>query len=62
MEIPYTFNIPAAIVGDKVTAADKAMGAISCAYWVMAVSMIGSVLIGTAMVLFSLLLWWLQNR
>jgi para-nitrobenzyl esterase len=26
LEIPYTFNIPAALVGDKVTVADKAMG------------------------------------
>ena len=34
MEIPYTFNVPAAIVGDKVTTAGKAIGAISSAYWV----------------------------
>jgi para-nitrobenzyl esterase len=34
LEIPYTFNVPAAIVGDEVTAADKAMGAIASAYWV----------------------------
>ncbi len=34
MEIPYTFDIPAALVGDKVTAADKAMGALVSAYWV----------------------------
>ncbi len=34
MEIPYTFNIPAALVGDKVTAADKATGAVVSAYWV----------------------------
>jgi len=33
-EIPYTFDIPAAPVGDKVTAADKAMGATASAYWV----------------------------
>ena len=33
-EIPYAFNIPAAIVGDKVTEADKAMGALASAYWV----------------------------
>jgi para-nitrobenzyl esterase len=34
MEIPYTLNIPAALVGDEVTAADEAMGAIASAYWV----------------------------
>jgi para-nitrobenzyl esterase len=34
MEIPYTFDIPAALVGDKVTADDKAMGALASAYWV----------------------------
>ena len=34
MEIPYTFDIPAALVGDKVTAADKAMAAVASAYWV----------------------------
>jgi para-nitrobenzyl esterase len=33
-EIPYTFNIPDALVGDKVTAADKAMGELASAYWV----------------------------
>jgi len=33
-EIPYTFDIPAAMVGDKVTAADKAVGALASAYWV----------------------------
>jgi para-nitrobenzyl esterase len=33
-EIPYTFNIPAAIVRDKVTDADKAMGVLASAYWV----------------------------
>jgi para-nitrobenzyl esterase len=33
-EIPYTFDIPAALVRDKVTAADKAMGALASAYWV----------------------------
>ena len=33
-EIPYTFDIPAALVGDIVTAADKAMGALASAYWV----------------------------
>jgi para-nitrobenzyl esterase len=34
MEIPYTFDLPAAIVKDKVTAADKKMGDIASAYWV----------------------------
>jgi len=33
-EIPYTFGIPAAYVGDKVTDADKVMGAVASAYWV----------------------------
>jgi para-nitrobenzyl esterase len=33
-EIPYTFNIPDALVGDKVTAADRAMGELASAYWV----------------------------
>jgi para-nitrobenzyl esterase len=33
-EIPYTFDIPAALVGDKVTDADKAMGELASAYWV----------------------------
>jgi carboxylesterase type B len=33
-EIPYTFDIPAALVGDQVTAADKAMVALASAYWV----------------------------
>ena len=33
-EIPYTFNIPAEIVGDKVTADDKKMGELASAYWV----------------------------
>jgi para-nitrobenzyl esterase len=33
-EIPYTFNIPDALVGDKVTAADKAMGELASAYWI----------------------------
>jgi para-nitrobenzyl esterase len=31
-EIPYTFSIPAALVGDKAT--DKAMGQMASAYWV----------------------------
>ncbi len=34
LEIPYTFNIPAALVGDKVTTADRAMGDLASAYWV----------------------------
>jgi len=34
MEIPYTFDIPAAIVREKVTPADKAMGALASGYWV----------------------------
>jgi len=33
-EIPYTFSIPAALVGDKVTDTDKAMGQMASAYWV----------------------------
>jgi para-nitrobenzyl esterase len=33
-EIPYTFDIPGALVGDKVTAADRAMGELASAYWV----------------------------
>jgi hypothetical protein len=33
-EIPYTFSIPAAHVGDKVTGADKAMGRLASAYWI----------------------------
>jgi para-nitrobenzyl esterase len=33
-EIPYTMNIPAAVVGDKVTDADKAMGNLASSYWV----------------------------
>ena len=34
-EIPYTFNIPAALVGeDAVTADDRAMAALASAYWV----------------------------
>jgi para-nitrobenzyl esterase len=33
-EIPYTFNLPAALVGDKVTPTDKAMGDMASAYWV----------------------------
>jgi para-nitrobenzyl esterase len=34
LEIPYTFDLPAAIVKDKVTDADKAMAATASAYWV----------------------------
>jgi para-nitrobenzyl esterase len=33
-EIPYTFDIPAALVKDRVTAPDKAMAALASAYWV----------------------------
>jgi para-nitrobenzyl esterase len=33
-EIPYTFSIPAAIVGREVTDADRTMGALASAYWV----------------------------
>lgn len=33
-EIPYTFDIPATVVRDKVTDADKAMAALASAYWV----------------------------
>jgi para-nitrobenzyl esterase len=33
-EIPYMFNIPAALVGEKVTCDDKVMGALASAYWV----------------------------
>jgi para-nitrobenzyl esterase len=32
-EIPFTLNIPAALVGDKVTATDKIMGDLASAYW-----------------------------
>lgn len=31
-EIPYTFDIPAALVGDNVTDADRAMGSLTSAY------------------------------
>jgi para-nitrobenzyl esterase len=34
LELPYTFNVPAALVGGRVTAADKAMGDLASAYWV----------------------------
>jgi para-nitrobenzyl esterase len=34
LELPYVFDLPAAIVGDKVTPADKAMAEITSAYWV----------------------------
>ncbi|QWW69955.1 carboxylesterase/lipase family protein [Rhizobium sp. WYJ-E13] len=33
-EIPYTFDIPAALVKDKVTPSDRAMAALASAYWV----------------------------
>ncbi len=33
-EIPYVFNLPAAVVKDKVTADDKKMGDVASAYWV----------------------------
>ncbi|HUK36292.1 MAG TPA: carboxylesterase family protein, partial [Vicinamibacterales bacterium] len=33
-EIPYTLNLPAALVGNKVTAGDKAMAELASAYWV----------------------------
>jgi para-nitrobenzyl esterase len=33
-EIPYVFNIPAEIVGDKATGDDKKMGELASAYWV----------------------------
>jgi para-nitrobenzyl esterase len=33
-EIPDPFALPAALVGDKVTDADKAMGELASAYWV----------------------------
>ncbi|MEJ8821038.1 carboxylesterase family protein [Variovorax humicola] len=32
-EIPFTLDIPGALVGDKVTATDKAMGDLASAYW-----------------------------
>ncbi|MBN8508904.1 MAG: carboxylesterase family protein [Burkholderiales bacterium] len=33
-EIPFTLDLPQALVGDKVTATDKAMAALTSAYWV----------------------------
>ena len=33
-EIPFTLDIPSALVGDKVTPTDKAMGDLASAYWV----------------------------
>ena len=33
-EIPFTMNIPSAVVGDKVTPTDKAMGDLVSGYWV----------------------------
>jgi para-nitrobenzyl esterase len=32
-EIPFTLNIPSALVGDKVTPTDKVMGDLASAYW-----------------------------
>lgn len=34
MEIPFTFDIPAALVGEQVTPTDKLMGDLASAYWV----------------------------
>jgi para-nitrobenzyl esterase len=34
LEIPFTFDVPGALVGDKVTVADKIMGDLASAYWV----------------------------
>lgn len=34
MEIPFTLNVPAALVGDTVTPTDKLMGELASAYWV----------------------------
>lgn len=34
MEIPFTFDVPGALVGDKVTVTDKMMGDLTSAYWV----------------------------
>jgi para-nitrobenzyl esterase len=34
LEIPYTLDIPTALVKDKVTPADWAMAALASAYWV----------------------------
>jgi para-nitrobenzyl esterase len=33
-EIPFTIDVPQALVGDKVTASDQAMAALTSAYWV----------------------------
>ncbi|CAG2159842.1 carboxylesterase/lipase family protein [Cupriavidus numazuensis] len=33
-EIPYTFNLPAALVGNAVTANDRSMATLASAYWV----------------------------
>jgi para-nitrobenzyl esterase len=33
-EIPFVLNVPEALVGDKATPTDKAMGDIASAYWV----------------------------
>jgi para-nitrobenzyl esterase len=32
-EMPFTLDIPAAIVGDKVTPTDKVMGDVASGYW-----------------------------
>lgn len=32
-EIPFTRDVPAALVGDKVTPTDKMMGGLASAYW-----------------------------
>jgi para-nitrobenzyl esterase len=34
LEIPFTFDVPSALVGDKVTPTDKLMGDLASAYWV----------------------------
>ena len=34
MEIPYVFDLPAAIVKDQVTAADRKMAEIASGYWI----------------------------
>lgn len=33
LEIPFVFNVPAALAGEKTTAADEAMGDVASAYW-----------------------------
>jgi para-nitrobenzyl esterase len=34
LEIPFTLDIPSALVGDKVTPTDKMMGALASGYWI----------------------------